>query len=71
MASSEAVAQEHTSTVRHSDDPSEQYPIPGVTGRFVGGDVGGDVGCVQMSTKEVELELNGQRKDDHSYHNGK
>eukprot|EP00984_Skeletonema_dohrnii_P003421 scaffold1158_cov98-Skeletonema_dohrnii-CCMP3373.AAC.3 len=67
MASSEAAAQEHSSTVRHSDDPSEQYPIPGVTGGFVGGDVGGDVGCVQKSTKEVEL--NGQRKDYHRYHN--
>ena len=34
-------AQEQVSTVRHSiAGLSEQYPIPGVTGLFVGGDVG-------------------------------
>ena len=34
-------AHEHVSTVRHSiAGLSEQYPMPGVTGLFVGGDVG-------------------------------
>ena len=49
-----AVAQEQASTVRHSTAGlSEQYPIPGVTGWFVGGDVGGDVGCVQSVCKRI------------------
>jgi hypothetical protein len=34
-------AQEQVSTVKHSiAGLSEQYPMPGVTGLFVGGDVG-------------------------------
>ena len=41
------MAQEQASTVRHSiAGSSEQYPNPGVTGWFVGGDVGGDDGYV-------------------------
>jgi hypothetical protein len=35
------IAQEQVSTVKHSiAGLSEQYPMPGVTGLFVGGDVG-------------------------------
>jgi hypothetical protein len=53
------VAQAQISTVRHSPEPSEQYPIPGVVGLFVGGDVGGDVGCLlqynNMTYKEGEV----------------